>query len=111
MPPGLRPASFRRAVSRAHAPLARRPSARTATPQPVTIHQPMWLALAKPTRKGPCNADMVADPMTATPSEAPTCLLVDATPAATPACDRGMPETVLFVIGAFTVPNPMPNAM
>ena len=48
--------------------------------------------------------------MTATPSDEPTCLLVEATPAATPACDRGMPETVLFVIGAFTMPKPSPNS-
>src|SRR5215472_3860672 len=99
-----------RAVSRAHEPLTSRPRASTATPQPVTIHQPTWLALAKPSLKGPCKAEMVADPMTATPSDEPTCLLVDATPAATPAWDRGMPDTVLFVIGALTVPKPMPNA-
>src|SRR5215469_7347346 len=98
------------AVSRAHEPLTSRPRASTTTPQPVTSHQPTWLALAKPSPNGPCKAEIVADPMTATPRDEPTCLLVDATPAATPACDRGMPETVLFVIGALTVPKPMPKA-
>ena len=53
--------------------------------------------------------DSTAEPTTATPSAAPTCRLVDAIPAATPAWDRGMPDIAVFVIGAFTMPNPMPK--
>src|SRR5271169_1750504 len=106
---GIRRLAVRRAVSRAHAPLTSRPRQSTATPQPVTTHQPTWLALAKPSLNGPCSAEIVADPMMATPSDEPTCLLVEATPAATPACDRGIPDTVLFVIGALPMPKPSPK--
>ena len=39
----------------------------------------------------------------------PTCRLVEATAAAVPAWARGMPDTAVFVIGAFTSPNPAEN--
>jgi hypothetical protein len=55
-------------------------------PQAATIHQPGWLAGTNPVLIGPCRLPLSTDPMTATPSDVPTCLLVDATPAATPAC-------------------------
>jgi hypothetical protein len=48
-------------------------------------------------------------PAMATPRDAPTCRLVEATAAATPACERGIPETAVFVIGAFTMPSPTPK--
>jgi hypothetical protein len=38
-------------------------------------------------------------PITATPRVKPTCRLVEAIAAATPACDGGIPETALFVMG------------
>jgi MFS family permease len=49
-------------------------------------------------------------PDTATPRAAPTCRLVDATAAATPACDRGIPATALLVIAGLTMPSPTPNS-
>ncbi len=48
-------------------------------------------------------------PTTATPSAEPTWRPVEAMPAATPACARGMPVTAVLVIGAFTSPKPIPN--
>lgn len=39
----------------------------------------------------------------------PTWRPVDAIPDATPACERGIPDTALLVIGAFSQPCPMPN--
>ena len=48
-------------------------------------------------------------PTTATPSVIPTCRLVEATAAATPAWAGGIPETAVFVIGGFTSPEPSPK--
>ncbi len=48
--------------------------------------------------------------MTATPSAEPTCRLVEAMAAATPARERGMLETAQFVIAGLTRPQPMPKA-
>ena len=103
-------AAVRRAVPCAHPPLTSSASTRTTIPQPVMIHQPAWLACAKFSLSGPCSAEIVADPMMATPSEEPICLLVEATPAATPAWDLGIPETVLLVMGALTMPKPRPKS-
>ena len=100
---------MRSAVPRAQRPLVTRPTIRIATPQPAMIHQPTWLASTKPARSDPCSAESTADPATATPSAEPTCRLVDAIPAATPAWDLGMPDTAVLVIGAFTRPPPMPK--
>src|SRR5260370_23623103 len=86
------------------------PSASTPAPQPVTIHQPTWLAAARLVASGPCKREVTADPTTATPSDWPICRLVEATAAATPACDRGMPDTALLVIGVLTRPKPAPNS-
>ena len=49
-------------------------------------------------------------PSTATPSVAPTWRLVEATAAATPACDGGIPVIAVFVIGGLIIPVPMPNS-
>src|SRR3954452_10705825 len=97
------------AVSRARRPVLSRPSTSTPTPQPTMIHQPTWLAAAKSSAVGPRTPETTAAPITATPSEPPTCRLVDATAAATPACARGMPDTAVLVIGALTIANPNPN--
>ena len=59
---------------------------------------------------GPFSPDTTTDPITATPSDEPTCLLVDATAAATPAWARGMPDMAVFVMGALTSPKPRPNS-
>ena len=73
------------------------------------IHQPTWLAWAKLARSGPSMAEVTADPTTATPSDWPTWRLVDAIAAATPAWARGIPDTAVLVIGAFTMPMPTPK--
>ena len=87
------------------------PRMSTIAPQAATIHHPSWLAGTNPVRIAPCRLPLSTEPMTATPSDVPTCRLVDATPAATPACWRGMPDTAALVIGAFTRPNPAPKIM
>ena len=48
-------------------------------------------------------------PTTATPKVEPIWREVLAMADATPAWDRGIPETAVLVIGAFTNPNPMPK--
>ena len=73
------------------------------------IHQPVWLACGEPGPDAGTGADATAAPTTATPSVAPIWRLVDATAAATPAWLRGMPDTAVLVIGAFTMPKPMPK--
>src|SRR4051794_34766548 len=82
----------------------------TARPQPAMTHQPVRAAATKPAPIVPGSAPLTAEPIAATPSAAPTCRLVEATAAATPACDVGMPETAVLVIGALTMPNPIPNS-
>ena len=54
-------------------------------------------------------ADVTAAPTTATPRDWPTWRLVEAMAAATPAWARGMPDTAVLVIGAFTMPVPIPK--
>src|SRR5580693_2096980 len=101
--------AVRAADRRAHRPLVSSPRISTASPQPVMIHQPTWLAAGKPVRSEPASTVITADPTTATPRDWPTWRLVDAMAAATPAWVTGMPDTAVFVIGAFTSPNPMPK--
>ena len=72
-------------------------------------HQPTWLAAANEVLKSPCIDETTTEPMTATPSDWPTCRLVEATAAATPAWLIGMPETAVLVIGAFSMPKPRPK--
>ena len=48
-------------------------------------------------------------PTTATPKVTPTCRLVEATAPATPACEGGMPEIAVLVIGGLTAPEPIPK--
>ena len=73
------------------------------------IHQPGRVADANPAAIEPCRFAASTEPITATPTDEPTWRLVEAMPDATPACDRGIPDTAEFVIGAFTKPMPMPN--
>ena len=49
--------------------------------------------------------------MTATPSEGADLAAVDAIPEATPAWEKGMPDTAAWVIGAFTMPEPRPKTV
>src|ERR1041385_326315 len=72
-------------------------------------HQPPRAAV---TNAGPMPlwADaLTIEPITAMPRAAPTWRLVEAMAAATPAWERGMPETAVFVMGALTKPKPRPN--
>ena len=55
------------------------------------------------------NETDTREPTTATPRVWPTCRDVEAMAAATPAWARGMPETAVLVIGAFTKPKPIPK--
>ena len=73
------------------------------------IHQPGWVAAAKLLPIPPASVPPQIAPITATPSVTPTCRLVDATAAATPACSEGIPETAVLVIGEFTSPSPIPK--
>ena len=52
---------------------------------------------------------MTIAPTTATPSVWPNCREVVAIAEATPAWDRGIPDTAAFVMGALTNPNPSPS--
>jgi threonine dehydratase len=110
-PADSRSSAVRAAVRRAHRPVVTTPRTRMIAPQAATIHQPGSLAGTNPVRRAPCRLSLSTEPMTATPSELPTCRLVEATPAATPACCLGIPDTAALVIGAFTRPNPTPNTM
>src|SRR5919107_4541654 len=85
------------------------PSSRTHTPAPTMIHQPGRLADTRSLAIAPEDPVLITDPMMATPSAAPTCRLVEATAAATPAWDRGIPETAVLVTGALTMPKPIAN--
>jgi hypothetical protein len=49
-------------------------------------------------------------PDTATPRVVPAWWLVDATEAATPAIETGIPETAEVVIGGLIVPSPIPKS-
>src|SRR5262249_10639994 len=104
--------AVRAAVRSAHRPVVTRPRSRTAAPHPAMIHQPTWLAWAKPTRSGPRGArraGVTPAPPPATPGAGPTWRLAEATAAATPAWERGIPDTAVLVIGAFTMPVPIPK--
>jgi len=49
-------------------------------------------------------------PEIATPRVVPVCRPAEASEVATPAIERGMPETAVLVIGGLTVPRKMPNS-
>lgn len=79
-------------------------------PQPARIAQPAWLAELRPSCIEPCTRATATVPISATPSDPPTWRLVEATAAATPDCERGIPETAVLVIGALTTPKPSPKS-
>src|SRR5690348_1181311 len=97
------------ALARPVRPVVTTASTRTHTPIAATIHQAGRVAAAKPVASGPCSPAARTDPVTATPSDEPTCRLVEAIPAAVPARARGMPATALLVTGALTQPIPAPS--
>ena len=74
----------------------------------VITHQIACVARVKSVPCARLAATTVPD--TATPRATPTCRLVDAIAAATPACDSGIPATALFVMAGFTMPSPTPNS-
>src|ERR1700761_665970 len=94
-----------RVVLRAQRVFDSHASNNTATPPPVISHQKGCDASANPLCI--CVPRMV--PARATPSAAPICLLVEATAAARPACALVMPDTAVLVMGAFTMPKPIPK--
>src|SRR6185295_19047828 len=100
--------AVRRAVARARSVVPTTPSATTTNPHPITTTHAGRAAAAK-SPNDVANCEITRDPSTATPSAEPTCLLVEATPAATPACATGIPDTAAFVIGALISPKPTPN--
>src|SRR5262249_55751924 len=91
-------AATRSAVPTAQRPDVTAPSTTIVTPQTAMIHH----AAARP-------PVATTAPITAMPSEEPTCRLVAATAAATPAGARGTRDTAVFVMGALTKPKPSPN--
>jgi hypothetical protein len=50
-------------------------------------------------------------PATATPTARPIWRLALLMAAATPACSRGMPEIAVWLIGALTLPKPIPTML
>ena len=73
---------------------------------PTHSHHTGWVAS---TRSGPSAAPATSEPPTATPIAWPTWRLVVAVAAATPDRSADMPDTAVVVIGALTVPAPMPK--
>ena len=73
------------------------------------IHQPTMAGVGEAQPQRPVQRREDGRSRDRDPERGPTCRLVDAIPAATPAWDRGMPDTAVLVIGAFTTPEPMPN--
>ena len=49
-------------------------------------------------------------PAIATPRLVPVCRPAEASEVATPAIERGIPETAVLVIGGLTAPRKMPNS-
>jgi len=96
------------ALALAQAVFEAKPSANTTALHAVITHQIACVAVVK---SMPCTRlALTTVPDTATPRAAPTCRLVDAIAAATPACDSGIPATALLVIAGFTMPSPTPNS-
>lgn len=56
------------------------------------------------------RVDPMIVPAIATPRVVPVCRPTEAIAAATPAIERGIPETAVLVIGGLTVPRKMPNS-
>jgi hypothetical protein len=82
---------------------------RTASPHPLSTHQPPRDAWLKPPLKKPPVVVLASAPTTATPSVEPICREVEAIAEATPAWALGIPDTAAEVMGVFTKPKPMPK--
>ena len=78
-------------------------------PSPSTIHHTPCVALVNATPPR-ARADPTIVPEIATPRVVPVCRPAEASDVATPAIERGMPETAVLVIGGLTVPRKMPNS-
>ncbi len=78
-------------------------------PSPSTIHHTPCAALvnAIPPR---ATAGPTIVPEIATPRVVPVCRPPEASEAATPAIEAGIPETAELVIGGLMVPRAMPNS-
>src|SRR4051812_38698644 len=72
-------------------------------------HHAACVAVARSSCNDPPSPAATTAPTTATPRVRPTCRLVVATAAATPAWLEGMPDTAVLVIGGFTAPSPSPK--
>jgi hypothetical protein len=56
------------------------------------------------------KADPTVVPAMATPRVVPVCRPAEASEVATPAIERGIPDTAVLVIGGLTVPRKTPNS-
>src|SRR5205823_14729369 len=97
-------AAARAAVSRAQRPVLSSARAAMPAPSPSTTHQTACSALvnAIPPR---ATADPTIVPEIATPSVVPVCRPAEASEAATPAIERGIPEPAVLVIGGLAAPR------
>ena len=77
-------------------------------PSPSTSHQTPRAALVNASPPWP-RADPTIVPEIATPRAVPVWRPVEASEAATPAIEPGIPETAELVIGGLMVPRAMPN--
>ncbi|MBV8996750.1 MAG: hypothetical protein JO287_24280 [Pseudonocardiales bacterium] len=89
------------ALPLAHAPVLIRPRARMPTPRPNTSHR---TPCSESVNTVPPPTDPTIVPAIATPRVVPVCLPAEASEVATPAIERGMPETAVLVIGGLMVP-------
>ncbi len=91
-------------------PSSRHPRLSTASEHPVRIHQPMWLAEAKPVRKLPTTRAVSGRP---DHGHSERLARSDGWSTRTRRPPRPVraasPETAVLVIGAFTIPNPKPK--
>ena len=102
-------AAARAAVPRAQRPVLSSPSTTMPRPSPSTIHH---TPCAAPVNAVPpwARAGPTIVPEIATPRAVPVCRPAEASEAATPAIERGIPETAELVIGGLTVPRKTPNS-
>jgi CRP/FNR family transcriptional regulator, cyclic AMP receptor protein len=84
--------AVRAAVCLAQRPVVTRPRRKMAPPQAASSSQAAWLAGTNRALRLPCRLAARIEPVTATPSDWPTCRLVDAMLDATPAWVTGMPD-------------------
>ena len=78
-------------------------------PSPSTIHHTPCAALVNAVAAAGQRRPTIV-PAIATPSVVPVCRPAEASEAATPAIERGIPDTAVLVIGGLTVPRKTPNS-